>query len=183
MSLITNLSVTSRWLQYNGKINNITQPTLQIYHTDQLFFQSPTSQPFYASRRRDWLARGTPTLLGVTPLFHLVCHVPNLTNIHYISLNGQRKMLYYKLNHIFRDTGLFKLEGREFEKLLFYFYFLNLDISFDNKLRSTKSWILIDEIHMQGTVSHILDMGLSFDFIKCRRFCLKKSPNSSRILA
>ena len=34
MSLLTNLSVTSQWLEYNGK-NNISRPTLQIYHTDQ----------------------------------------------------------------------------------------------------------------------------------------------------
>ena len=57
MSLSTNLSETSQWLQYNGKINNISRPTLQICHTDQLFFLSPTSRPFYASRRWDWSAR------------------------------------------------------------------------------------------------------------------------------
>ena len=57
MSLLTNLSVSSQLPQYNGKINNITRPTKQIYHTNQIFFQSPTSRPFYTSHRRDggWL--------------------------------------------------------------------------------------------------------------------------------
>ena len=61
MSLSTNLSVTSQWVQCNGKFNNISWLTLQICRTDQLFFQSPTSLTFYASRRRDWSAHGTPT--------------------------------------------------------------------------------------------------------------------------
>ena len=61
MSISTNLSVTGRWPQYNGKINNISQPTLEICWADQIFFQSTTSRPFYASRRRDWSARGIPT--------------------------------------------------------------------------------------------------------------------------
>ena len=60
MPISTNLSVTGRWLQYNGKINNIGRPTKQISSTDQIFFQSPTSRPFYTSRRRDSSACGIP---------------------------------------------------------------------------------------------------------------------------
>ena len=71
MPISTNLSVTGRWPQYNGKISNIGQPTLQICCTDQIFFQSSTSRPFYASRRRDSSACGIPTLIrlahGVQP--------------------------------------------------------------------------------------------------------------------
>ena len=37
MSISTNLSVTGRWLQYNGKINNIRRPTLEICCTDQKY--------------------------------------------------------------------------------------------------------------------------------------------------
>ena len=62
MPILTNLSVTGRWLQYNGKINNIGRPTKQIRSTDQIFFQSSTSRPFYTSRRRDPSACGIPTL-------------------------------------------------------------------------------------------------------------------------
>ena len=112
-----------------------------------------------------------------------IYHVSNLTIMHYISLNSQRKMLYYNKEHIKRDTGLFKLKWPESEKLLFNFYLLNQDISSNiNKLRSTKSWISMDEIHMQGTMSQIFDIGLSFEFIKCRNLCFKKSPKSFRFL-
>ena len=62
MSISTNLSVTSQWPQYNGQINNISWPTLQICPTDQFFFQSSTSRPFYAPRWRDWSARGIPAI-------------------------------------------------------------------------------------------------------------------------
>ena len=47
MSISTNLSVTGRCLWYNGKINNIGRPTKQISSTDQIFFQSSTSQPIF----------------------------------------------------------------------------------------------------------------------------------------
>ena len=60
MSISTNLSGTGRWLQYNGKINNIGRPTLQICCTNQIFVQSSTSRPFYASRRHDSSACGIP---------------------------------------------------------------------------------------------------------------------------
>ena len=82
MSISTNLSVTGRWLQYNGKINNIGRPTLQICCTEQIFFQSTTSRPFCSPSRRDSSVCGIPTigsLRGVNsppaplhPLFLLV---------------------------------------------------------------------------------------------------------------
>ena len=64
MSISTNLSVTGRWLQYNGKINNIGRSTLQICCTDQIFFQSTTSWPFYSSSRRDSSVCGIPTCVN-----------------------------------------------------------------------------------------------------------------------
>ena len=39
-----------------------------------------------------------------------------------------------------------------------------------------------DEIQMEGTVSQIFEIGLSFDFMKCRKLFLKKSTKSSRFL-
>ena len=65
MSISTNLSVTGQWLRYNGQINNIGLPTLQICCTDQIFFQSSTRRPFYASRRRDSWAGGIHTILSL----------------------------------------------------------------------------------------------------------------------
>ena len=58
---LTNLSVSNRWAQYNGQIINISRQTYQIDGTNQIFCQSSTSRTFYASRRRDWSARGIPT--------------------------------------------------------------------------------------------------------------------------
>ena len=60
---------------------------------------------------------------------------------------------------------------------------MNWDISFNNKVRSTTFLTPIDDTHMQGTVSQIVDVGLSFDFIKCRKICLKKCTKSSRFLS
>ena len=67
MTILTNLSVTGRWLQYNGKINNIGRSTLQICCTDQIFFQSTTSRPFYSSSRCDSSVCGIPTLATQVP--------------------------------------------------------------------------------------------------------------------
>ena len=51
--------------------------------------------------------------------------VPNLTNMHYVSLNSHRKMLCYDINNIIRDAGFFSLKGWESENLLFNLHFLN----------------------------------------------------------
>ena len=84
MSISTNLSVTGRWLQYDGKINNIGRPTLQIC-TDQISFQSSTRRSFYASRRRDSSACRIPTctlVVGVH-IIHLYSTVIKLLYICY----------------------------------------------------------------------------------------------------
>ena len=47
-----------------------------------------------------------------------------------------------------------------------HFYFLNMDISFDIQVTEMKSLTGVKTIHMEETVSPILDLGLSFDFIK-----------------
>ena len=65
------------------------------------------------------------------------------------------------------------------KKLLFNLDFLNWDMSVNNKVRSTKPLTPIDDTRMQGTVSQIVDIGLSFDFIKCRKISLKKCTKSS----
>ena len=53
-------------------------------------------------------------------------------------------------------------------------FFLSYDISPNNIFRSTKFAMLIDNIHMEGTVSQISEIGFSFYFMKCRKFNQKK---------
>ena len=78
-------------------------------------------------------------LFAVLPSkFHIYC-VLNIMNIHYISLNSQGKVLCLNTNYILWDRGIFLLEGREMEKLLFNLHFLDQDISVNNELRCTKS--------------------------------------------
>ena len=69
MSISTNLSVTSRGAQYNGKISNIRRLSKQISHTNQLFFLSFTSRPFYASSWRDPSACGIPAIVPVNAVY------------------------------------------------------------------------------------------------------------------
>ena len=71
MSLSIGLSVNGRWTQYNGQTKDIWLPTNQIFHTDQIFFQSTTSRPFCASRRRDWSVRGIPPSDTCT-IYHII---------------------------------------------------------------------------------------------------------------
>ena len=49
--------------------------------------------------------------------------------------------------------------------------------------RSTRFSILIDNSHIEGTISQIFDIGISFHFIKCRKFNKKKSTKSTRFLS
>ena len=109
--------------------------------------------------------------------------VPNFTDMHYVLLNSHRKMVHYYINNIRKDLVFFKLKGWESEKLLFNIHFLNWDISVNNKLRTTKSRTPIDDTNMQGTVSQVFGIGLSFYFIKCRKMSLKKFTKSSRFLS
>ena len=55
--------------------------------------------------------------------------VPNFIDMHYVSLDRHRKMLYYGINNILRNAGTFQLKCSESEKLLFILQFLNWDIS------------------------------------------------------
>ena len=50
-------------------------------------------------------------------------------------------------------------------KLIFYFYFLNVDISLDMLLASTNFLTFIEHILMQGNVSQNYCLGLSFYFM------------------
>ena len=52
-----------------------------------------------------------------------------------------------------------------FFKTLFHIYFLNVDIAIVPVWISMKSLPLIENIHMEGMVSQIFDVGSSFDFI------------------
>ena len=73
------------------------------------------------------------------------------------------------MKHVIINGKTFQLEGREIEKLLFSIHFFIQDISLDIIFRNTESWIHLDDIQMEGTVSQIVDIGLSFCFIKCRK--------------
>ena len=61
----------------------------------------------------------------------------------------------------------------KFENLIFFIYFFNKDISY---IPSTflKFWIHVDEGHMEGRVSQILDIGPSFYFMQSRKKSFKK---------
>ena len=71
--------------------------------------------------RIDYVMQGHFAVLSFK---HNIYHVLSFTNIYYLLSNSQRQMLCYYITHILKDTGLFKLEWREFEKLFFNFYFL-----------------------------------------------------------
>ena len=59
------------------------------------------------------------------------------------------------------------------EKLFFTLHFLIQDISVNKTLRNTTLSVHTDEIQMEGTMSQIFEMGLSFDFMKCRKLFSK----------
>ena len=73
------------------------------------------------------------------------------------------------MKRVIINEKTFQLEGQEIEKLLFSIYFLIQDISLHNIFRNTKSWIHLDDIQIEGTVSQIFDICLSFCFIKCKK--------------
>ena len=68
------------------------------------------------------------------------------------------------------------------EKTHFHFTFFIQDISVNKILRHTKFGMHTDEIQMEGTVSQIFEIELSFDLMKCRKLFWKKSTKSSRFL-
>ena len=55
------------------------------------------------------------------------------------------------------------------EKLIFTLHFFIQDISVNKILRHTQFGMHTDEIQMEGTVSQIFEIELSFDFMKCRK--------------
>ena len=122
-------------------------------------------------------------LLVVLSAKNNICCVPDSTNTPFVPLNSQRMKISFNIKHIFADEKTYELEGRKFEKLLFNFYFLNCDILLNNTFSNTKSSIHIDNIHMEGTVSQIFYICLSFCFMKCRKFIQKISAKSSRFLS
>ena len=107
----------------------------------------------------------------------------NCINMSSISLYSQMKMLLYNMNYIIVNRELFELGGWETKYQLFNMYFLIQDISLNNTFRSIKFKTHIHNVDKEGTMSQILDLGLSFCFIKCRKFCLKKIFKSTRFFA
>ena len=61
-------------------------------------------------------------------------------------------------------------------------HLFNQDISVNKIRRQTKFGMHTDEIQMEGTMSQIFEIELSFDFMKCRIMFWKKSTKSSRFL-
>ena len=59
------------------------------------------------------------------------------------------------------------------EKLFFTLHVLIQDISVNITLRNTTYSVHTDEIQMEGTVSQIFEIGLSFDFMKCGKLFSK----------
>ena len=59
------------------------------------------------------------------------------------------------------------------EKLFFTLHFLIQDILVNKTLRNTTFSVHTDEIQMEGTVSQIFEIGLIFDFMKCRKLLSK----------
>ena len=51
------------------------------------------------------------------------------------------------------------------ENHFFHFYFSNNDFSFTIKSSSTKLFLVIQPIHMQGSVSQNLDLGFCYFFM------------------
>ena len=52
------------------------------------------------------------------------------------------------------------------KKLFFYFYFFNKDFSLTIGVNVLRFSTGVRNLHMEGSVSQILDLGLSFCFIK-----------------
>ena len=102
--------------------------------------------------------------------------------LSYISLNSQLKMLFSNIGNVILDKELVQLRGHEFKKLIFSSHFLIQDISVNKTLRNIQFRIQTDEIQMEGTVSQMFEIGLSFYFMKCRNLFFKRSTKSSRFL-
>ena len=64
------------------------------------------------------------------------------------------------------------------ENPYFSYIFLNMDISLVIALICLKTWMCIPDICMEGSVSQIFDLGLSFCFMVCRRRHFEKKYKS-----
>ena len=62
----------------------------------------------------------------------------------------------------------------EFEKMIFFLYFLASDISLDNLFKSIKFKGDVVEVPIEGTMSQIFYLGPSFYLMKSRKLSCKK---------
>ena len=66
--------------------------------------------------------------------------------------------------------------------LIFHVYFFNMDISVIIALISLKTCMCVAGICMEGSVSQIFELGLSFCFMVCRRRNFEKKYKNSQKL-
>ena len=88
-----------------------------------------------------------------TVLVKITCDIPNKRE--YFSLSFDSSVIVIK----------FELIILKFKTDFFHFYFLNMNISFDIQVTEMNFLTEVNSIHMEGTMSHIFDIGLSFVFI------------------
>ena len=88
-----------------------------------------------------------------TALVMITCDIPNKRE--YFSLSFDISVIVIKFDLIFVK---FKFD-------FFHFYFLNMDISFNMQVTEMKSSTGVRNIHVEGTVSQICDIWLSFNYI------------------
>ena len=63
----------------------------------------------------------------------------------------------------------------KYNKIIFYVYFLNMDISLTMAFIFLKTCIHVAEVCLEGSVSQNVDIGLSFCFMLCRRWNFGKN--------
>ena len=88
-----------------------------------------------------------------TVLVIITYNIPNKRG--YFSVSFDSSFIVIKFDLIFKKI----------KTDFFHFYFLNMDISFNIQVTEMKLCTGVKNIHMEGTVSQIFDIGLSFDFI------------------
>ena len=66
--------------------------------------------------------------------------------------------------------------------LIFHIYFLNKHISLNIRLTCLTTAIHVSETHLEGRVSQNFDIGLSLDFIACRKGGIQKNTKKSQKL-
>ena len=83
-------------------------------------------------------------------------------------------MLFNDINHrkmVLR--GLMK-QYCKVKKMIFPQHFFNMEISLNTQRKCLKFRLCILHYHMEGSVSHIVDLGLRFCFMNSRKFNFKK---------